>query len=152
MAKGKVLVDNRRARHEYFIEESYEAGIVLKGTEVKSIRQGKASIGEAYCSIHDGEMFIDGMHISPYDHGNIHNLDPLRTRKLLLHKREIRKILQDVRTAGYTIVPLNVKLVRGRVKLDIALAKGKKLYDKRETKKKHDDQRKIDRAIKERYG
>lgn len=151
MARGKILVNNKKARHEYFIEEVYEAGIVLKGTEVKSIRQGKCSIAEAYCSISGGEIFINGMHVSPYDHGNIHNLDPMRERKLLLHKKEIRDIHQEVKAAGYTIIPLNVKLLRGKIKLDIGLAKGKKLYDKRETKKRQDDKRKVERALKEHY-
>lgn len=149
MSKGKVLVNNKKARHEYFIEEIYEAGMVLKGTEVKSIRKGKASIAEAYCSINDGEVFITGMHVSPYEQGNIYNQDPMRERKLLLHKKQIRDIHQEVKTAGYTLIPLNVKLVRGKVKMDIALAKGKKMYDKRESKKQHEDTRKIQRALKE---
>lgn len=149
MSKGKVLVNNKKARHEYFIEEIFEAGMVLKGTEVKSIRKGKASIAEAYCSINEGEVFITGMHVSPYEQGNIYNQDPMRERKLLLHKKQIRDIHQEVKTAGYTLVPLNVKLVRGKVKMDIALAKGKKMYDKRESKKQHEDTRKIQRALKE---
>lgn len=151
MTKGKIISNNKKAWHEYFIEEEFEAGIVLAGTEVKSIRQGKVSIKEAYCSIKNGEAYINGMHISPFEQGNRYNLDPIRERKLLLHKKQIKKIWEEVQQAGYTIVPLNVKLVNGLVKVDIALAKGKKLYDKRDTKKKKDDQRKIDRAIKYNY-
>ncbi len=151
MTKGKVISNNKKAWHEYFIEEEFEAGIVLAGTEVKSIRQGKVSIKEAYCSIKNGEAYINGMHISPFEQGNRYNLDPIRERKLLLHKKQIKKIWEEVQQAGYTIVPLNVKLVNGLVKVDIALAKGKKLYDKRDTKKKKDDQRKMDRAIKYNY-
>lgn len=147
--KNRVVANNRKARHEYFIEDIYEAGIVLSGTEVKSIRQGKVSIKEAFCTIVDGEMFIQGMHISPYDHGNIYNLDPVRTRKLLLHKAQINKLFGQVTTAGYTIVPLSVNIREGLVKIDIALAKGKKHYDKRETQAKKDAQRRIDRALKE---
>lgn len=151
MTKGKIISNNKKAWHEYFIEEEFEAGIVLAGTEVKSIRQGKVSIKEAYCSIKNGEAYINGMHISPFEQGNRYNLEPIRERKLLLHKKQIKKIWDEVQQAGYTIVPLNVKLVNGLVKVDIALAKGKKLYDKRDTKKKKDDQRKIDRAIKYKY-
>lgn len=151
MTKGKVISNNKKAWHEYFIEEEFEAGIVLAGTEVKSIRQGKVSIKEAYCSIKNGEAYINGMHISPFEQGNRYNLDPIRERKLLLHKKQIKKIWEEVQQAGHTIVPLNVKLVNGLVKVDIALAKGKKLYDKRDTKKKKDDQRKMDRAIKYNY-
>lgn len=151
MTKGKIISNNKKAWHEYFIEEEFEAGIVLAGTEVKSIRQGKVSIKEAYCSIKNGEAYINGMHISPFEQGNRYNLEPIRERKLLLHKKQIKKIWDEVQQAGYTIVPLNVKLVNGLVKVDIALAKGKKLYDKRDTKKKKDDQRKMDRAIKYNY-
>lgn len=151
MTKGKIISNNKKAWHEYFIEEEFEAGIVLAGTEVKSIRQGKVSIKEAYCSIKNGEAYINGMHISPFEQGNRYNLDPIRERKLLLHKKQIKKIWEEVQQAGHTIVPLNVKLVNGLVKVDIALAKGKKLYDKRDTKKKKDDQRKMDRAIKYNY-
>ncbi len=147
--KNKVVANNRKARHEYFIEDIYEAGIVLSGTEVKSIRQGKVSIKEAYCAINNGEIFIHGMHISPYDHGNIYNLDPLRSRKLLLHKAQINKLFGQVTTAGFTIVPLSVNIREGLVKVDIALAKGKKLYDKRETQAKKDAQRRIERALRD---
>ena len=151
MTKGKIISNNKKAWHEYFIEEEFEAGIVLVGTEVKSIRQGKVSIKEAYCSIKNGEAYINGMHISPFEQGNRYNLDPIRERKLLLHKKQIKKIWEEVQQAGYTIVPLNVKLVNGFAKVAISLAKGKKLYDKRDTKKKKDDQRKMDRAIKYNY-
>lgn len=151
MTRGKIIANNKRARHEYFIEEEFEAGIVLTGTEVKSIRQGKVSIKEAYCQIKNGEAFIIGMHIAPFEQGNRYNPDPLRTRKLLLHKREINKIFKEVQQAGYTLVPLNVKLWDGFVKVDIGLAKGKKLYDKRDVQRKKDDKRQVERALKERY-
>lgn len=151
MTRGKIIANNKRARHEYFIEGEFEAGIVLTGTEVKSIRQGKVSIKEAYCQIKNGEAFIIGMHIAPFEQGNRYNPDPLRTRKLLLHKREINKIFKEVQQAGYTLVPLNVKLWDGFVKVDIGLAKGKKLYDKRDVQRKKDDKRQVERALKERY-
>ncbi len=147
----KIIANNKKARHEYFIEESLEAGIALTGTEVKSIRLGKVSIKESYCTIENGEVFIQGMHISPYEHGNIYNTDPLRKRKLLLHKRQIRRLHDQIRLKGYTIVPLDVHLNKGLVKVTIASARGKKLYDKRETLAKKDAQRSMDRAIRERY-
>ena len=127
----KQLALNRTARHEYFIEETIEAGIELFGTEVKSIRQGKANLKESYCEIDKGEMFIHGMHVSPYEKGNIFNRDPLRVRKLLLHKRETMRLFGKVKQDGYTIIPLDLHLSGQYVKMEIALAKGKKLYDKR---------------------
>ena len=146
----KQLALNRTARHEYFIEETIEAGIELFGTEVKSVRQGKANLKESYCEIDNGEMFIHGMHISPYEKGNIFNRDPLRIRKLLLHKREIMRLLGKVKQDGFTLIPLDMHLSGQYVKMDIALARGKKLYDKREDAAKRSAKRDIDRAIKER--
>ncbi len=154
MAKKKRLLvaNNKKARHDYFIEQTYEAGIVLTGTEIKSVRAGKVSIKESFCKIdRNGELMIMGMHIAPYEQGNRYNVDPLRTRKLLLHKRELRKLANEIKTAGLTIVPLQVYInEEGRCKLEIGLARGKKLYDKRETIAKRDDARKMDRAIKDR--
>ncbi len=131
--KRKSIAANRKARHDYFIGETYEAGIELFGTEVKSIRLGGVNLKESYISCNDGQAYIVGMHISPYENGNIHNRDPLRQRRLLLHKREIRKLKAAVQQEGATIVPLSVYLTHGLVKLEIAVAKGKKLYDKRES-------------------
>lgn len=145
----KVLATNRKARHDFFIEKSYEAGIVLVGTEVKSLRRGKCNLKDAYVEIKDGEVFVEGMHISPYEMGNIYNVDPLRRRKLLLNKAEIRKLARDVDQKGFTIVPLKVYLVRGRVKLEIALARGKKLYDKRDAMAKRDSDMRIRKALKD---
>lgn len=144
----KVIANNKKARHDYFIEKIYEAGLVLKGTEVKSIRQGRVNLKESYVIVKDGEVFVFGMHISPYKEGNIFNEDPLRTRKLLLNKNEIRKISQDVKLAGSTIVPLRLYFKNGRAKLEIALAKGKKLYDKRESQRERDIKRSLDRKYK----
>ena len=145
----KVLAINRKARHDFFIEKSYEAGIVLVGTEVKSLRRGRCNLKDAYVEIKDGEVFVEGMHISPYEMGNIYNVDPLRRRKLLLNKAEIRKLSRDVEQKGYTIVPLKTYLVRGRVKLEIALARGKKLYDKRDALAKRDSDMRIRKALKD---
>ncbi|MFY9284814.1 MAG: SsrA-binding protein SmpB [Miniphocaeibacter sp.] len=147
----KIIANNKKARFEYFIEEVFEAGIVLKGTEVKSIRRGKVSIKESYCLLKNGELFIFGMHISPYEHGNRYNVDPLRTRKLLLHKKQINKLIGATKEKGFTIVPLSLYLKDGLVKLEIALAKGKKIYDKRDSIAKKDAERRIRRAVKERY-
>ena len=144
----KLIANNKKAFHDYFIEEKYEAGISLAGTEVKSLRQGKCSIKEAWVSIDKGEAFICGMNISPYEKGNIFNKDPLRVRKLLLHKTEIRKLDQASQVQGYTLVPLEVYFKRGKVKVQIGLAKGKKLYDKRETTAKRDQQREAMRDYK----
>lgn len=142
-----ILARNRRATHDYFIEEKYEAGLSLVGTEVKSLRQGKANLQEAFCTIKDGEVFIEGMHISPYEQGNIFNVDPLRTRKLLLHKSEIRRLQRDIQQKGFTLIPLKAYLSRGRVKLEIATARGKKLYDKRESIAKRDSDRRLQQAL-----
>ena len=135
------------SRHDYFILEEYEAGIVLKGTEVKSVRQGKVSIKESYCQINNAEVFIFGMHISPYEQGNIYNVDPLRTRKLLLNKREILKLIGKTKEKGLTLVPLKVYLKYGLVKLEIGLAKGKKIYDKRETIAKKDAEKRTRQVV-----
>ena len=147
---GKILTNNKKARHEYFIEQEYEAGIALKGTEVKSLRLGKASVTEAFCQIRNGEVFIYGMHISPYEQGNRNNVDSLRTRKLLLHRREINKLIGSTKEKGYTIIPLSVYLKNGLVKVKIGLAKGKKLHDKRETIAKRDSDRRIQQALRRR--
>lgn len=142
MAEGvKIISNNKKAFFDYFIEEKLEAGIELHGTEVKSVRMGKCSVKEAYIQIKDGEIFIHNMNISPYEKGNIFNKDPLRVKKLLLHKSQIAKWSGAATAAGYTIVPLNVHLSGGRVKLDIGLAKGKKLYDKRHSIAKKDQER-----------
>lgn len=147
----KVLVKNRKARHEFFIEDTIEAGIVLKGTEVKSIRQGKVNIKESYASIQNGEVFINGMHISPYEQGNIYNVDPLRKRKLLLHKRQIRKLTSETKLKGLTLVPLSIYLKNGLVKVEIAVARGKKLYDKRQTIATKDAERRMQQQSSEKY-
>ncbi len=147
----KLIANNKKVYHDYFIEETYEAGIVLHGTEVKSLRMGKCSIKEAFLRIEDGEMFIYGMHISPYEKGNIFNKDPLRTRKLLLHKSEIMKLVGKVKERGYTLVPIEVYFSKGRAKMKIGLAKGKKLYDKREDIAKKDMKREAEREFKARF-
>lgn len=144
----KVVANNKKARHDYFIEKTYEAGLVLKGTEVKSIRQGRVNLKESYVIVKNGEIFVFGMHVSPYKEGNIFNEDPLRTRKLLLNRKEIRKISQDIKLEGSTVVPLRLYFKRGRAKLEIALAKGKKLYDKRESQRERDIKRSLDRKYK----
>lgn len=146
----KIIAQNKKAWHDYFIEETYEAGIVLAGTEVKSVRQGKVNIRDSYAAIKDGEVFLYNMHISPYEKGNIFNRDPLRTRKLLLNRREINKLTGYVQQKGYTLVPLKVYLKRGWVKIELAVAKGKKSYDKRQSIAKRDAQRAIERAFRER--
>lgn len=144
----KPVANNKKAYHDYFIEEKYEAGLVLHGTEVKSLRLGKCSIKESFIRIENGEMFIYGMHISPYEKGNIFNKDPLRVRKLLLHKREIMKLLGKIKEKGYTIVPLQVYFSNGRAKIEIGLARGKKLYDKREYIAKKDQRREAEKDFK----
>ena len=146
----KSLAQNRQARHEYFIEQRFEAGIELTGTEVKSIRQGALNLKDAWCQIKDGELFIRQLHISPYEHGNIFNRDPLRPRRLLMHKREIMQLFGKVKQDGYALIPLQVYLKGPRVKVEIALCKGKKLYDKRDDAARKDAARQIDRAMKER--
>ena len=144
----KLIANNKKAYHDYFILEKYETGISLAGTEVKSIRMGKCSIKEAYVEIKDGEVYIVGMHISPYEKGNIFNKDPLRTRKLLLHKSETRKLGQKIREKGFTLMPLQVYLKGSLVKVEIGLARGKKLYDKRAEIAKKDMQREAERDYK----
>jgi SsrA-binding protein len=144
MAKKKVLVSNRAATHDYFIEQRIEAGIVLTGTEIKSLRAGRANLKESYARIVEGEILLVGMNISPYEHGNIHNVDPRRPRKLLLHKREINKLTVAVQQQGLTIIPLNIYLnERGIAKIEIAVARGKKNYDKREAIAKRDAERRM---------
>ncbi len=147
----KALARNRKARHEYFIEDTIEAGLVLKGTEVKSIRQGKVNIQEAYAMVENGEVYVYSMHISPYEQGNIYNVDPIRKRKLLLHKREIRRLNSLIMQKGYTLIPLSLYLKDGLVKIELAIAKGKKLYDKRETIAKKDAQRRMEQHMSEKY-
>ena len=146
----KTITLNRKARHDYFIEDTYEAGISLAGTEVKSLRQGTVNLKDSYCIIKDGELFMVGAHISPYEKGNIFNKDPMRTRKLLMHKREIAKMQMLVQRDGYSLIPLSLYFKNARVKVGLGLAKGKKLYDKRESAAKSDAAREIDRAMKSR--
>ena len=143
----KVIAQNRRARHDYFVLETWEAGIELKGTEVKSIRLGKCNLKDSYASVKNGEMFVHGMHISPYEKGSYFNTDPMRPKRLLMHKQEIRKCHQQVTQQGLALIPLSVYLKEGRMKLELALCKGKKLYDKRDDMAKRDAQRDIDRTM-----
>ena len=147
---GKLVASNKKARHEYFIEEVYEAGIVLTGTEIQSVRKGKVSLIDSYVEVRQGEAYLINAHISEYDFGNIFNHEPRRPRKLLLHKMQIRKMESKIREKGMTVVPLRMYLTRGLAKLEIGLARGKKLYDKREDIAKRDAARDVDRAIKER--
>lgn len=147
----KLVAQNKKAAHDYFVLEKYEAGIELFGTEVKSVRQGRVNLKDSWCSIEKGEIFACGMHISPYEQGNIFNRDPLRKKRLLMHKREIRRLFDKVRQEGLTIVPLSIYFLKGRAKLEIGLCKGKKNYDKRETAAKRDAKRDIERSLKERY-
>ena len=144
----KIVARNQKAYHEYFVEEKLEAGIELSGTEVKSIRAGTLSLKEAWCQVKDGELFIRQMHIAPYEQGNIFNKDPLRPRRLLLHKREIMRLFGSVKQDGYALIPLSVYFRGSLVKVEIGLCKGKKLYDKREDAAKKDAKRQIDRAMK----
>jgi len=148
--EGKTVAQNKKAYHDYFIEETYEAGIVLQGTEIKSIRAGKVNLKDAYVRILNGEAEIFGMHISPYEQGNRYNHDPLRTRKLLLHKKEIVKLYGEAKEAGYALIPLKLYLKNGFCKVLIGLAKGKKNYDKREALKQKEAKREIERAFRER--
>ena len=147
----KVLATNREARHEYFIEEEYEAGIELVGTEVKSVRAGNLNLKDAWCGIKDGELLVNQMHISPYDHGNRFNVDSRRPRRLLMHRREIMRLFGKVKQDGYSLIPLSVYLRGSRVKVKVGLCKGKKLYDKRQSAAERDAKRTIERAMKERY-
>ncbi|MDO4710429.1 MAG: SsrA-binding protein SmpB [Peptostreptococcaceae bacterium] len=148
MSDIKVLAKNRKARFNFEIIETYEAGIELKGTEVKSVRMSKINISDGYAGIDNGEVFLKQVHISPYEQGNIFNVDPLRVRKLLLHKKEINKLIGETTQKGYTLVPLMVYLKRGKVKIELGLAKGKKLYDKRDSLAKKDMQRRLERELK----
>ena len=146
----KTISENRQVRHEYFVEETYEAGIELYGTEVKSLRAGTVNMKDSWCSIEDGEIFIKQLHISPYEHGNIFNRDPLRVRRLLMHKSEIHRLLGLLKRDGYTLIPLSLYFKGSRVKVKVGLCKGKKLYDKRADAAKRDAQRTIDCAMKQR--
>ena len=148
----KTIVENRKARHDYFVEEVYECGIALYGTEVKSVRKGTVNLKDSYCEIDGGEAFALGVHISPYDHGNIFNRDPDRPKKLLLHKREIMKLLGLVTRDGYTLVPLSLYFKGSHVKMALGLCRGKKLYDKRDDLAKKDADRIIERQMKDRRG
>ena len=147
----QVIARNKKAYHDYFVLETYEAGIALYGTEIKSIRKGRVNLKDSFCSVDNGEMFAIGMHISPYEQGNIFNRDPMRKKKLLLHKKEIMKLFGQSQQQGLSIVPLQLYIKNGRAKLEIGLCKGKKLHDKREVAAKRDAERTIDRALKERY-
>ena len=148
MAAGKVIAVNRKARHDYFVLETFETGIELAGTEVKSMRAGGVNIKDSWCTIDDGELFAKGMHISPYDKGNVFNRDPFRVRKLLMHKREIMRLLGKVKQEGLTLIPLSLYFKKNHVKLEMALCKGKQLHDKREDMARRDAAREIQRAMK----
>ena len=149
--QNHTIAQNKKAFHDYFVEESLEAGIELAGTEVKSLRQGKVNLKDAWCSVDDGEMILKGCHISPYEQGNIFNKDPMRPRRLLMHKREIMRLYGKVKQDGYSLIPLEVYFKGSRVKVKVGLCKGKKLYDKRQSAAERDAKRQIDRAMKERY-
>lgn len=146
----KIAAQNRKAYHDYFVEEKYEAGIELAGTEVKSIRAGTLNLKDSWCSIRDGEIFVNGMHISPYEKGNIFNKDPMRVRRLLMHRREIARLFALVKQDGYALVPLSVYFKDARVKVEIGLCKGKKNYDKRDAMARRDAQREMERALRAR--
>lgn len=151
MAEEKrTIAQNKKAYHDYFILEEYEAGIELFGTEVKSVRAGRVNLKDSWCSIDGGEIFANGMHISPYEQGNIFNRDPLRVKKLLMHKREINRLYGTIKQQGLTLIPLSVYFVKGRAKVKVGLCKGKKLYDKRDVAAKKEAQRNIEREMKER--
>ena len=145
--KNTPVIQNRKAYHDYFVLEEYEAGIELFGTEVKSVRQGKVNLKDAWCNIVNGEIFANGVHISPYDHGNIFNRDPLRVKKLLMHKKEINRLYGTVKQDGLSLIPLSIYFNKGKAKMKVGLCKGKKLYDKREVAAKKDAQRNIERAM-----
>ncbi len=146
----KTIAQNKKAFHDYFVEESIEAGIELVGTEVKSLRAGGVNLKDAWCAVVDGEMFVNGMHISPYEQGNIFNRDPMRVRKLLLHKREIMRLLGVVKQQGYSLIPLSLYFKGSRVKVQVGVCRGKKLYDKREDAARRDMKREAERALKNR--
>ena len=145
----KLIASNKKAYHDYFVEEKYEAGIELFGTEVKSLRAGKVNLKDSWCSIVKGEIFVNGMHISPYEHGNIWGKDPMRVRKLLMHKREINKLFSLLQQQGYSLIPLKIYFSGSYVKLEVGVCKGKKLYDKRAAAAERSAKRDIDRAMKE---
>ena len=145
----KPVAQNKKAYHEYFVEETYECGLALMGTEVKSMRQGRVNLKESFCMIRGGEIFAEGMHISPYEQGSVFNTDPLRPKKLLMHKNEIRKLAGQVSRQGYTLVPLKVYLKDGRMKLELGLCRGKQLHDKRDAAAARDAKREMDRAVRE---
>ncbi len=147
MSQIKVIANNRRARHDYFIDETIEAGIVLQGTEVKSLRLGRVNVRDSFARVENGEVFLYDLHISPYEQGNRHNHDPLRVRKLLLHKREIRRLIGKTQQDGYTLIPTRLYFSNGKCKVELALAKGKRLYDKRETKAKREAERRAQQAL-----
>ncbi len=147
-AKGKIIAQNKKAYHDYFVLERYEAGIALFGTEVKSVRGGRVNLKDSYCSFKEGELYALGFHISPYEQGNRFNTDPLREKKLLLHKQELRKLFGLLTREGYTLVPLSLYFSRGRVKMELGLCKGKKLYDKRESLARSEAAREIERTVK----
>ncbi len=144
----RKVAQNKKAYHDYFVTETFEAGLELFGTEVKSIRNGKVNLKDSWCHVKNGEIFANGMHISPYEKGNIFNRDPMRPKRLLMHKREIKRLFDLTKQQGYAIIPLSVYFVKGRAKLEIGLCKGKKLYDKREDAAKRDAKRDIDRTLK----
>ena len=146
----KLVAQNKKAFHDYFVEETYECGLVLKGTEVKSMRQGRVNLKESFCMIRNGEIFAEGMHISPYEQGSVFNTDPLRPKKLLMHKNEIRKLSGLVSRQGYTLIPIKVYLNDGRMKLELGLCRGKHLHDKRDAAAERDAKREMDRAIRQR--
>jgi SsrA-binding protein len=149
VANMKTIAQNKKARHDYFVEETYEAGIELCGTEVKSLRAGRVNLKDSWCSIVDGEIFVNGMHISPYEQGNIFNRDPMRVRKLLMHKKEILKLYGTVKQTGYSLIPISLYFKDSKVKLQVGLCKGKKLYDKRADMAERSAKRDMERAIKE---
>lgn len=146
----KLVAQNKKAFHDYFVEETYECGLVLKGTEVKSMRQGRVNLKESFCMIRNNEIFAEGMHISPYEQGSVFNTDPLRPKKLLMHKNEIRKLAGLVSRQGYTLIPIKVYLKDGRMKLELGLCRGKHLHDKRDAAAERDAKREMDRAIRQR--
>jgi len=148
VANMKTIAQNKKARHDYFVEETYEAGIELCGTEVKSLRAGRVNLKDSWCSIVDGEIFVNGMHISPYEQGNIFNRDPMRVRRLLMHKKEILKLYGTVKQTGYSLIPISLYFKDSKVKLQVGLCKGKKLYDKRADMAERSAKRDMERAIK----
>ncbi|MEG2621774.1 MAG: SsrA-binding protein SmpB, partial [Clostridia bacterium] len=147
----KTIAQNRKARHDYFVQEVYEAGMELHGTEVKSIRLGQVNLKDSYAQVRGSELFVEGMHISPYEQGNIYNVNPMRPKRLLMHKVEIRKLGQAVMQDGLALIPLSIYFKDGRVKMELAICKGKKLYDKRDDQAQKDAKRDIERSFKERY-